>query len=75
MGKIFVPDKTGHTEAATWDVGNPESCVIASQAFEKYQREGFAAFELMETGETVGVMDKFNPESEEITFLRPFAGG
>lgn len=75
MGKMFVPDGTGHTEAAIWDVTNPASCVIASQAFEKYQREGYAAFELTESGETVGVMDRFNPESEEITFLRPFAGG
>jgi hypothetical protein len=75
MAKICVLDGTGHTEAAVWEAGNLASCVVAQQAFERLQSEGYAAFGVNEAGETEGVLDSFDPSISEITFLRPFAGG
>ena len=75
MKKICVLDGTGHTEAATWEQGNPDSLAIASQTFDRLKREGYAAFALTKEGETVGALQEFDSDVEEITFLRPFAGG
>jgi hypothetical protein len=74
MSKICILDGTGHTEV-NWDKGDPGSLLIAAQTFKRLQGEGYAAFELKENGETEGVVDSFNPNASEITFLRQFAGG
>lgn len=74
MSKICVLDKTGHTEAAMWEPGDVASMVVAQQTFDRLKSEGFAAFETSR-GETVGVVDRFNPKADEIVFILPMVGG
>ena len=75
MAKICILDGTGHTEAAMWEIGNPNQLLVASETFNRLKTEGYSAFETLSDGTTEGVMDEFNPDAEEIIFLRPFAGG
>lgn len=74
MSKICILDGTGHTEI-NWEKGDANSLLIASETFKRLQEEGYSAFETLADGSTEGVIDEFNPEAAEITFLRPFAGG
>lgn len=75
MSKICILDGTGHTEAAVWGNGDPNALLIASETFNRLKGEGYSAFEMLSDGTAEGVIDEFNPEADEIIFLRPFAGG
>ncbi len=74
MSKLCILDKTGHTEAASWQSADAASTVVAQQTFDRLKSEGFSAFETAQ-GQTVGVMDRFNPDADEILFVSPLSGG
>lgn len=74
MNKLCVLDRTGHSEVAEWSPSNPDQMAIAQQAFDRLKSEGKAAFATRQ-GVTVGVVDSFEADADEIIFISPFVGG
>lgn len=74
MGKMIILDSSGHSELE-WDPSSPDEVAIARREFSFLKRKGYFPF-----GHRKGEPDTirqadFDPDLEEITWLKPLRGG
>lgn len=74
MGKIYILDKTGHTELA-WDIANEQATAIARDKFNQLAAEGHLMTEVSGGQGQATQVREFHPEAEEIMAVRNLAGG
>jgi hypothetical protein len=74
MGKMTVFSPAGDTVVGEWTKDDEASVEIARGKFEAAMADGFGAVAPVADGGSVAV-GTFSPDLEEITLLKPIAGG
>ena len=74
MGKMLVFSPAGDTIVGEWTKDDEASVEIARGKFEAAIADGFGAVTLVADGGSAPV-GAFSPDLEEITLLKPIAGG
>ena len=77
MGTIRILDSSGDT-AVAWDVTDNETVRAAEELFERLRvtdKKVPFARSLGAPADTAVQIDTFDPQAEEILFVRPIAGG
>jgi hypothetical protein len=74
MGVMRILDSSGDTEVL-WDVSDDEALAKAASLFGELASEGKLAFERNEPQTTASRVREFNPQADEIIWVRPIQGG
>lgn len=76
-----IMDHTGHS-TVTWDPNDPQSVADARREFERLRRDGYSAFRMEATGDSVVVehqsnerMDTFDPAAGKVLMIPQRVGG
>jgi hypothetical protein len=73
MHEMSVMDEHGDTKVY-WDPSNPESVLVASEAYALQITRGCRAFAMV--NDTQGeIMDAFDPNVSSVVFVPPLQGG
>lgn len=75
MGEIAVMDPAKGDSRLSWDRDNEGSVAVAEKEFDNLIAKGFSAVEIGPNGESVGVMDRFNPDVDTAVMIGPAVGG
>jgi len=73
MGTMKTMGPNGHS-TLTWDPKDKKETKTAMDAFESLVAQGHRGIEVTGPGESE-IMQKWDPEAEEIIVIRPMAGG
>jgi hypothetical protein len=74
MGVMRILDSSGDSEVL-WNVSDDEALAKASRAFDELVRKGRLAYERNGSQNAAARVRAFNPEADEIIWVRPLQGG
>ena len=74
MGSMQVLFEEGDNQLS-WDPSIPEEVRAARSTFEQYVKKGYIACRLDKGGSRGTLIEKFDPEAEEILLLAMLEGG
>ena len=74
MGVMHVLNTTGH-QSLTWDEADVSSVENAVKEYAALRNDGYVAFKKGSGKEDVQRIDSFEPDADEILWLRPLQGG
>jgi hypothetical protein len=74
MGVMRILNSSGDTEVL-WDVSDDEALAKAAHLFDELATDGKIAFERNASERAAARVDAFNPDADEIIWVRPIQGG
>ncbi len=74
MGTMAIPDQTGHT-AIEWRTDDHESCQRAEHVFAELLDQRLVPFARQPSSDDFSLTRAFDPQIDEIMWVRPLQGG